>query len=178
MSKVCFLSVQWLEEARYTVDNLLVAKIMSDYGQPLNPELFFYVGESQNNGSFLFKEALHLLFKSELKEEEEEMHLVLSNSEITKWINLADKFCDTDMFEAFRMAQKGLESTLEITSHWFDGEVTGAFTENGLELKISGSTYYLMYHEILDEVIQITEELKQQLPIWEGIYNEQFEGKQ
>jgi pyrroloquinoline quinone (PQQ) biosynthesis protein C len=176
MSKVCFFTVQWLEEARYTADNLLIAKMMSDYGQPLNPDLNFYV-QNSNNDSSLFFEALKVIFdvKSEVEEEEKTV-LLLSNKEITSWLQLTEKIRNTNMHEAFRMVQKGLESTLSSSSHWFDGEMEGTLTETGVQLNVIGTTYYMMYHEFLEEIIQFKDELKKQLQIWEDIYNEQTEG--
>lgn len=178
MAKVCFFTVQWLEEARYTADNLLIAKMMSDYGQPLNPDLNFYV-QNSNNDSSLFFEALKILFdvKSAV-EEDEEAEVLLSNKEITQWLQLTKKIADTSMNEAFRMVQKGLESTLTSSSGWFDGEMQAAFTEDCLQVKITGSTYYMLYHEFLEEIFQFIKELKKQLTIWEGIYSEQIKGSQ
>lgn len=178
MAKVCFFTVQWLEEARYTADNLLIAKMMSDYGQPLNPDLNFYV-QNSNNDSSLFFDALDILFdvKSK-KEEDEKMILLLWNKEINDWLKLTKEISGTSMNEAFRMVQKGLESTLYSSSEWFDGEMESVFSEDGLQITIQGSTYYMMYYEFLEEIFRFISELKTQLPIWEGIISEQIKGRE
>lgn len=180
MSKVCFLTVQWLEEARYTADNLLIAKMMSDYGQPLDPNLQFFVKNS-NNDSSLFFEAIKKLFTIKSQDEDdvkETLIMHIGNKEIDRWIQLTEKIRDTSMYEAFRMVRIGLESQIDLSSDYFDGTFRGTFTEDGLKLEISGTSCYMLYYEFLEGILQLLKQLKKQLPIWEGIYNEYTEGSQ
>lgn len=174
MTKVCFFTEEWLERARHTADNLLIAKLMMDYGKPLNPDLNFYVGNGKNESFFL--EALNEVFivKANL-EEEEETDLLVTNSEIQRWVQLAEKVQNTNLYEAFRMVQKGIESTLNSNEFKFDGKMEGTFTGNGLEIKILGSNYYLLYSEFLEVILEFAVDLKKQLPIWEDMYHEQTE---
>jgi hypothetical protein len=178
MAKVCYLTVQWLEQARYTADNLLIAKMMSDYGKPLNADLSFYV-ENDSNDSSLFFEALKILFTIDSQfDEDEETQLLLSNSEIKNWIELSTKIRKSSMNEAFRMAQVGLETKVNSASDHFDGEMEGKFKDDGFHLKMKGTSYYMMYYEFLEELISFLEELKKQLQTWEDLYNEHFERNQ
>jgi hypothetical protein len=177
MAKVCYLTVQWLEQARYTADNLLIAKMMSDYGQPLSPELSFYV-ENDINDSSLFFEAINLLFpvKSECEVEDENTIIHVSNSEILNWLGLSEKFRKTGMYEAFRMAMVGLESQITSSSDHFDGEIEGEFESDGFQLVLTGLRDFMLYHEFLEIIFLFLAELKKQLQIWEDMYNEHFEG--
>jgi hypothetical protein len=178
MAKVCYLTVQWLEQARYTADNLLIAKMMSDLGKPLDTELSFYV-ENDSNDSSLFFEALKILFTIDSQfDEDEETMLLLSNSDIKNWIELSSKIQKSSMYEAFRMAQVGLETKVDSSSDHFDGEMEGEFKDDGFYLKMKGTSYYMMYHEFLEDLISFLKELKKQLQIWEDIYNEHVERNQ
>lgn len=176
MTKVCFYTVQYLEDARHTADNLMIAKMMSDYGKPLRPDMKFFV-QGGNDNTF-FEEALNSLFQSVTIEEddvEEKVKVLLSSAEIERWLQLTTRIQDTSTFEAFRMARKGLETTLELSSD-FDCEMKGEFTDLGLSLEISGYSYYILYSEILEGIITFKDSLNQQLPIWEGIYYEHNQG--
>ncbi len=179
MAKVCFFSVQWLEEARFTADNLLIAKIMIDFGKPLNPDLNFYVGNGGNDSS-LFFEVLKSLFSvvDTNEEEEEQLDIFCSNKGILRWIQLRQLIQETSMFEAFRMTQAGLESTLTTSSDHFDVEYEGMFTEKGLALTMKGCMFYGLYHEFLEAILLFEKELKVQLQIWEVYYHEHSKGSQ
>jgi len=175
MAKVCYLSVQWLEEARYTADNLLIAKIMHDLGKPLEENLRFYVRNSCNDSS-MFIEALKKLFTVEIVMEEDEiLHILLSNEDIKDWIYLTNKLLDTSMCEAVRMVNMGLEATFDnVFIHW-DGKYSLSFQETGLLLNIQGSTYYTLYHEILESVLSFQEDLKRQVQTWKNYWREYHE---
>jgi hypothetical protein len=177
VAKVCYLTVQWLEQARYTADNLLIAKLMSDYGLPLSPELSFYV-ESYSNEPSLFFEAIKLLFpvKSDVEEKEEDEKTIIhvANQEIGNWLGISEKCRNTSMYEAFRMAQVGLESQLASFSDHFDGELKGEFEADGFQLVLNGTQDFMLYHEFLEIIFQFLAELKKQLHIWEDLYNEHF----
>lgn len=176
MTKVCFYTVQYLEEARHSADNLMISKMMSDCGKPLKPDMQFFV-RGGNDNTF-FEEALNSLFQSVTIEEddyEEKVKVLLSSTEIERWLLLTKRIQDTSTFEAFRMARKGLETTLD-TSTDFDCEMKGEFTDEGLVLKISGSSYYILFSELLENILSFKDSLSRQLPIWEGIYYEQNQG--
>ncbi|RTR26596.1 hypothetical protein EKG37_21240 [Robertmurraya yapensis] len=182
MAKVCFYTVDFLEEARYTADNLLIAKMMSDYGKPLDPDLKFYVKNS-NNDSSLFFDALNILFQFVKIDEEydEKMHetktkIVLCNEEINRWLHLTNQLQETSMIDAFRMVQVGIESTLFVSSDYFDGEVAGEFIDEGIILKLGGSSGYVLFYEILESIISFINALNKQLQIWEGYYYEYTKG--
>ena len=182
MSKVCFYTVQFLEEARYTADNLLIAKMMSDYGKPLDQDLNFYV-KSSNNDMSLFFEALNILFQSVKVNEgyDEKMHenttnVLLSSKEIKRWLQLTKLIEETSMYDAFRMVQIGLETTLSTSSDYFDGTLEGEFADECINLTFCGSVDYVLFHEILESVIQFIESLNKQLQIWEVYYYEHTNG--
>ncbi|OIJ11482.1 hypothetical protein BKP35_12120 [Anaerobacillus arseniciselenatis] len=182
MSKVCFLTVQFLEEARYTADNLLIAKMMSDRGVPLDPGLMFYVRNSHDDSS-LFFDAIDKLFvvKSKIVEGDsvdEVMTITVTNSHIDGWLDLNKKISQTSMYEAFRMSQLGLESNLLSSSDYFDGSFEGEFTSEGLQLKICGTSYYMLYHEFLEDIFSFIDMLNKQFTIWEELYYEHNERSQ
>ncbi|MFB0832080.1 hypothetical protein ACEU2D_21110 [Brevibacillus laterosporus] len=60
MSKVVFVSVTQLYEYQFTADNLLMAKLLYDYGKPLEKEIH-YIGEQYLDCSF-FVSCLERLF--------------------------------------------------------------------------------------------------------------------
>lgn len=177
MAKVVFLTQQYLLDARYTADNLLVAKLMSDRGMPLNGELPFYVNTSYYE-SPLFYEAMNQLFMIQSKEvEEEKIEILITNELILRWSNLYESIKQSSINEAFRMVQKGLESTLNETKFSFDTTMSGEFTKNGVQLKIKGPGEDVLFYEVLEKLLQFQDELKQQLTIWEDNY-EQFTGSE
>ncbi|MEQ2527639.1 hypothetical protein WMO40_13085 [Bacillaceae bacterium CLA-AA-H227] len=182
MAKVCFYPVQFLEEARYTADNLLIAKMMSDHGRPLDPDLQFYVKNS-NNDSSLFFDALNILFQDvkideeyDEKKHETKTKIVLCNEEISRWQHLTKQLKETSMFYAFRMVQIGIESTLFTLSDYCDAEVEGHFIDQGIILEIAGSSKYTLFHEILETILAFICALNKQLQIWEGYYYEYTKG--
>jgi len=169
MAKVCYLTVQWLEDARNTADNLLIAKIMYDLGKPLDENLNFYVKNSSNDSS-LFIEALKKLFTVEVKEEEELLQILIANEEINEWMTITNDFRDTPMYEALLMVNKGLEASFKGSSTYFDGSSSLFFRENGVLLNIRGTSYYMLYHEILESILSFLDDLRKQLQVWREYY--------
>lgn len=177
MAKVVFLSVQWMEDSRRTADNLMIAKIMSDIGKPLNPELEFRV-ESKKYTNF-FLEAIKMLFEithHEDSEDDEREVLLITNDVIRNWLRLREKVLSSSMKDAFIMVQKGLESTLSDTNTYFDCELEGDITSEGLKLTLKGYHSYILYYVFLQKILKFLEDVKAQLQIWEEHYESHFKG--
>ncbi|CCF16729.1 hypothetical protein BLGI_4698 [Brevibacillus laterosporus GI-9] len=152
MSKVVFVSVTQLYEYQFTADNLLMAKLLYDYGKPLEKEIH-YIGEQYLDCSF-FVSCLERLFSVPVQVQiEGEIKIIIK---IPLDILGSEDMNTTGRFEKVNLlyAQINLElETMNDCDRFLDYVMLGHIKDTMLILE--GEGYWVFFSGYFKKMIEI-----------------------